>query len=276
MRLKMIITVIITCYNRKDKTQQCIRTLINHNPTIHFQFLVIDDGSTDGTSSALQQFENITVLRGNGDMFYTGGMHKGISFAKTHIQDVGDYVLFCNDDVEFFENTVERLVRYKPSIDAIVVGATCDSNGKLSYGGVLKTLQWRPKFEIVMSTKKEVQHCDTFNANCVLIPTSVFRVLPNMDTAYHHSLGDFDYGLVASQRGISIVASDFFVGCCNDNPPIGTWLDTTLSRWERLRRKEQTKGYPFRESFYFANKHYGILAAIYTSITPYVRILIKK
>jgi GT2 family glycosyltransferase len=118
--------------------------------------------------------------------------------------------------------------------------------------------------------------CDTFNANCVLIPFNVFQKLPNIDKKYTHSLGDFDYGLEAGRRGVPIVVSDFFVGKCNDNPSSGTWRDVTLSRRERLKKKESPKGLPRREWFYFVRKHFGFLSACISSMTPYVRILIGK
>lgn len=265
---------VFTCHNRKEKTLKCLESLINGNPDIRFSFIAVDDGSTDGTPDTLAKYTDIRIISGNGTCYYSGGMRLGIRHAKTCC-DQYDWVLLFNDDVVFFPHTIKKLEAFAADRHEIIVGATCDEHGRLSYGGILKTSDFKPSFKIVMSGEKRIA-CDTFNANCVLLPTEIFKTLPNIDKHYTHSMGDFDYGLEASKRRISIVASDFFVGKCIDNPLRGTWRDTDLPRKERLKRKESPKGLPYREWFYFIKKHYGILSACINSIIPYIKILIKK
>jgi GT2 family glycosyltransferase len=127
-----------------------------------------------------------------------------------------------------------------------------------------------------MADTKEGAPCDTFNANCVLIPWGIFRKLNNIDTVYTHSMGDFDYGYSASRSGVSIKVSDQFVGVCPDNPVSVTWRNTELSRKERLRRKESPKGLPGNEWFHYLKKNYNVLTAIVYSAIPYLRIVFKK
>ena len=45
-----------TCFNRKEKTVKAIKNLIKGNPNIKFTFIIVDDGSTDGTKEALGHF----------------------------------------------------------------------------------------------------------------------------------------------------------------------------------------------------------------------------
>lgn len=264
---------IFTCYNRKEKTEHCLNTLMNGNPGIDFSFIAVDDNSTDGTAEMLQEYSNVQLIRGNGSCFYSGGMRLGIETAKKCC-DTYDWVFLFNDDVEFVPHAIERLLDYASNEREILVGATSDGKGQLSYGGVLQASKYKPNFQIVMSGAERV-YCDTFNANCVLIPIAVFKKLPNIDKIYTHSLGDFDYGLEAHRIGIPILVSDFFVGTCCDNPLTGTWRDVTVSRWERLKKKESPKGLPWREWFHFVKKHYGFLSAYWSFVTPYIKILIK-
>ena len=265
---------IFTCYNRKEKTEQCLNTLMNGNPGINFSFIAVDDNSTDGTTAMLQQYSNVQLIRGNGSCFYSGGMRLGIETAKKCCYTY-DWVFLFNDDVEFVPYALERLLDYASDERKILVGATCDKKGELSYGGGWQISKYKPDFQIVMSGKEKV-YCDTFNANCVLIPSAVFEKMPNIYKAYTHSLGDFDYGLEAHRRNITILASDFFVGTCCENPLTGTWRDVTLSRRERWEKKESPKGLPWREWFHFVKKHYGLLSACWSSVTPYIKILIKR
>ena len=58
-----------TCFNRKVRTISAIEQMMNTNPTISFEFLLFDDSSTDGTPEALAQYDNVTVLHGDGNSF---------------------------------------------------------------------------------------------------------------------------------------------------------------------------------------------------------------
>lgn len=262
---------IFTCYNRKEKTQYCLESLIKGEPNVEFSFIAVDDKSTDGTPQMLSRYSNVQIVSTEGNCFYSGGMRYGIARAKDQCEEF-EWVLLLNDDVKFYPRSIEHLLNLSVGRKEILVGATCDEKGELSYGGVLRRSRSKPDFDIVMSDKEKI-YCDTFNANCVLIPADIFKQLPNIDAAYTHSLGDFDYGLEAHKRGIAIIVSDFFVGECKDNLKKGTWRDTSLTRRERIRRKEEPKGLPSGEWFYFVKKHFGFLSACYSSITPFVRIL---
>ncbi|OBR89892.1 putative glycosyl transferase [Clostridium ragsdalei P11] len=270
----MRILVLFTCFNRKDKTLTCVNTLITNN-NIDLDFIVVDDSSSDGTTEALEKYHNIEVITGTGNLFYSGGMRVAIEAAKRRNLADYDYVMFINDDVRFYDLAVSKLVDYLAGEQAILVGATCDDTGKLSYGGSIKTSKWRPRYKNVMSGTERV-YCDTFCANCVLIPKEIFRKLDNIDPVYHHAMGDFDYGCEARRNGVQIIASDFFVGVCNDNSRDNTWRDSNLSIRARIRKKESPKGLPIKEWFYYLKKNHSILTAIIYSISAYVKIFLKR
>lgn len=271
---KIRIVGIMTCFNRKIKTISSITKLIQGNPCIDFKFIVTDDKSTDGTKEALNQIPEVIVLAGNGSLFYSGGMRLAMQYALEYM-DSYDYCLLFNDDVEFNNKAIEKMLSIGSGRE-ILVGSTCDNNGKLSYGGVIKKSSYRPNFAIIDGKSPRARSCDTFNANCVLIPWNIFKDLGNMDSAYSHSLGDFDYGFKATRKGIPIWVCDFFVGKCCDNQVTGSWRDPLLSRRERLRKKESPKGLPRREWWHYLKKNYSIWTAIVYSITPYIRIIFKK
>ena len=273
----MKVLSIFTCYNRKQKTKKCIETIEECNPTCDFTFVVADDGSTDGTYEMLQDLQskaNIHIVRGKGDWFYSGGMHIGMEYALQNLPHDFDYFLMMNDDVIFFENSIQCMISQSISQgDAVVVGAMCNDCGELSYGAVKYTSGYKYR-------KMDIQEweipTDTFNANCVLIPYNAFEKVGAMDPFYRHSLGDFDYGLSLKKAGYDIFQSKEFAGMCNNNNSKGTWTDTSLSRTERFRRKESIKGAPTKQWFYFLKKNFGLPIAIKGSLTPYIRILIGK
>lgn len=271
------VLAIFTCYNRKKKTEKCLKSLIDNNVDINFHFVVCDDGSTDGTSEMLKDFKNIMVVNGNGKLFYTGGMRKAIEVAQTFDGDF-EYVLLMNDDVEFFDHAIEKLVVQHKNLEmpqkSLVVGSTSDYEGRMTYGGVVYPYRFRMRYK-KYGPKSGVE-CDTFHANCVLIPFNIFKSSGNMDEHYSHSLGDFDYGLKISRAGNKIVISDDYVGYCVIDAREGGWEDTSLSIRERIKKKESFKGVPTGEWFYYANKNFGLFRAVVSTVSPFVRIILKK
>lgn len=266
---------LMTCFNRKEKTIKALRNLTKGNPGIEFSFIVVDDASTDGTADALKELKNVTMISGSGSLFYSGGMRIAIAEAGKVIEKF-DYCLLFNDDVDFEDFAIEKLCQKDSSV--IWVGPTCDEMGQLTYGGVIKTSRIRPKTKIIKADQPEGRTCDTFNANCVLIPGDVFKKLDNIDEAYTHSMGDFDYGFVANKKGYVIKVSDNYVGVCPDNPvkTESNWRNTDLPRKRRFQLKESPKGLPFDEYFHYLKKNYNVFTAVVYSLIPYVRILIRR
>lgn len=342
------ILALATCYNRKEKTVSAVNRLVSGNPGISFDFIIADDNSTDGTAQALSGIPNVKVMFGDGNSYYTGGMRIAMAEALSQLGDASgkpasespapdnhasdssapdspalvayDYVMLFNDDVEFYEGSIEGLIGKaedtfgKGAADngmpqqsgteeaaperpeaTILVGPTCEADGvTFSYGGVKRKSNFKPKFrrikagegqgyEMIQSSAagngsdaKKFVEVDTFNANCVLIPTELFVKTGNMDKVYNHSLGDFDYGYMLRKKGGRIYVSDEYVGICPFNSNKGTWEDKSLKRSERFKKKESIKGVPFGEFFHYLLKNYNILTAIIYSFSPYVRILIGR
>ena len=274
----MLVQVIFACYNRAEKTKRCIQTLIAGNPSLSFRFVVVNDGSTDGTEEALAEldavYHNITVLSGNKNLYYSKAMRKGMEWLNRTAEQA-DYVLLVNDDVEFKNGVIERLIKEsKAKNNAVIAGATCDEEGGFTYGGVRYPAGTIDVNFVTPETPDTC--CDTFNGNCVLIPWEVYVKNEPMDGEYAHASGDFDYGFALSRNGAEIYSSSFYVGTCNRNSVNGTWYDRSLSRWERLRRKESPKGLPFRSWLHFLYKNFGLKQAVLHGFTPYIKILLGK
>ncbi|WP_418747609.1 glycosyltransferase family 2 protein [Frisingicoccus sp.] len=271
------VVVAMTCFNRADKTVNCIESLVNGNPAIDFSFVVVDDNSSDDTVDRLKMLSkgiNIHIIETQGNLYYSRGMKKALDYIlESNLKAEKDYLLLVNDDVDFYRNAIESLIQ-QSNEGIVVVGATCDSSGKQSYGAV-KYLK-----KGALSTRKvctgETIQADTFNANCVLIPIEAFICIGSFDEHYIHCLGDYDYGFKFSRSGYIIQSSKDYVGICDNNSIEGTWIDSSLGVVERLKLKETPKGLPTKIWWYYVNKHFGIVAAIEHSISPFIRIIFRK
>lgn len=273
----MRILAIFTCFNRKEKTENCIHTLVEGNPDLDFTIIAVDDNSTDGTKQVLNKMKtsyDIHLIEGNGKLYYSGGMRMGMEYALKTIDQGYDYMLMLNDDVSFIEHKIEMLVEQSMEQDnAIIVGAMMDDDGKLSYSAIEYTKGIKYKKIPIENWEK---NADTFNANCVLIPFQVFKKIGTIDKYYIHSLGDFDYGLMIKKNGYKIHTSKEYVGICNINSNLNTWSDKALKIKERIKKKEDIKGAPTKQWFYFLRKNFNLFIAIKGAITPYIRIILKR
>ena len=284
------VTVMLTCFNRIKYTVPCVKSLVEGNPNISFRFIITDDNSSDGTKEALEKLPySMIILSGDGQLFWNGGMSKALDYALQSAEKT-DYYMLVNDDVAFKAGAIEKLIERHMNClkvaketevenvkmaNPVIVGATADSEGKTSYGGVKLLSKHFAKFGLI-EPSKEYRECDTFNGNCVLMPREVFFKAGNVDSVYRHSMSDYDYGMHIRRLGFLIYNSESHVGTCNDNDVTGSWRDTSLSRKERLKKKESPKGLPKKDWYHFIRKNYGLIPAIYHSVTPYLRILLGK
>ena len=77
------IAVIMTVFNRKEKTKTCIDFLISEifETQCSMDFYITNDGCTDGTHDLLESYNkfpnvHIVELQGTGNLFWNKGMHE--------------------------------------------------------------------------------------------------------------------------------------------------------------------------------------------------------
>lgn len=256
-----LLCALLTVFNRKAQTLACLERLEAQarEAAARLRVILVDDGSSDGTAAAVRQrFPGATVVQGSGQLYWNGGMR--LAFEVAWREDP-DLYLFLNDDTLLLPGALERMLATHRALAAsgdhlgIVVGSTLDpSSGRHSYGG-WRTGPWHNpgRFQRV-EPGAEAQRCDTMNCNCALLPREVARRVGNLDPAFTHSMGDFDYGLRARRSGCSLWVAPGWVGECAENA--GEFLRKGGAR-ERWRRLLGPKGLPPREWLTFTSRHFG-------------------
>ena len=262
---KTSIAIIMTVFNRIEKTSKCIDSILAENVDDSFllSFYITNDGSTDKTQEVLTQYKtrfpnvSFNVLMGNGSLFWNKGMF--LAYGEALKNNV-DYYLWVNNDVIFRKGFLQAIIN-----DALEAKKThtlsiiCGSVSKIgsdewSYGGTKNLSNVNPYKRKVIIPNGHIQECDCVNGNCLLIPYETAICVGNIEERYEHGFGDFDYGYkLKSQGGKNFVASEY-VGYCDRNTDLGTWKDPSVPFIERIKKKNKPNGQPYKSHKLFLKK----------------------
>lgn len=264
---KRDIAILMACHNRKELTVRCINALEQAKPAgWDLHYYLVDDGSTDGTTSALRNLQvPITIKQGAGDWYWAKSMAQAEKMANPH----HDGVLWINDDIELYPTGLLALEREMlASPHAILVGQLeHPETKKPTYGGFLKISHHPMRYDKVFA-KDKLRPIDTFNGNFVYIPRAEHTKIGPIDGKFQHSYADCDYGLRAKRAGVQVFLMPEFVGTCPLNPPkeFKTKLDHFKFLWS-------PKGSPLRSQIRFFRRHAPWRWPLYI-FGPYIKVLI--
>src|SRR3712207_1700443 len=147
----MKIAVLLTTFNRKNKTVICLESLKRQKlpDDVKIELFVTDDASTDGSVDAIKEcFPNANIFNGGGSLFWAGGMRNSWREATKHFPD---YYLLLNDDTVLHDSAISVLLKGSNNASAVCIGSTKDpATGKRSYGGRCLTAKNRWKDDLIV------------------------------------------------------------------------------------------------------------------------------
>ena len=236
------IAVLLTCFNRKEKTISCLRTLFDvlekyqqtqqDKSKLSVAVFLTDDGSTDGTSDSVRdEFagKNINIIKGTGSLYWAGGMRLAWNAALEDSVN-WDYFLLLNDDTDLLSNLFEELFvtcEYgynKYGIRGVVSGIISAKNdpSKITYGGDITVNKLTAARKRVYPNGEPIM-VDFTNANILLIHASVVKKIGIFYKGFRHAHADFDYTNHARKAGIPVLLTGNVCGRCDDDH--GTYED---------------------------------------------------
>lgn len=212
----MTVHVLIPVFNRLPLTQRVLQCLHAQQLDEPLNIIVIDDGSTDGTAEFLGSQQDVTVLKGDGSLWWGGAIELGLQ----HVLQTGaskDWVLLVNNDTQFGNDFIQRLIETARAYAPAAVGSViCDEempDRLISIGVVLDTWRLKPRDKLEHFRPHDKTHdpysVDVLSGRGTLYPLEAFQKAGTMKPVLlPHYLADYELAVRVRKAGYRLLISE--------------------------------------------------------------------
>ncbi len=204
------IYVVLPVHNRINVTKNfisCLKRQIYKN----YHLVLVDDGSTDGTAEYVkQQIDNLTVLYGNGNLWWAGSLSKAYRYLSKIKADDEDIVLIGNDDTTFDLDYFDKVIndRDLKSGTLVVSPGHSISSDPTSLRAKIErgfAIDW-PSLRVYKL--EERQEPDAVTTRGLYMHYATYKSLgPLHPWLLPHYLSDLEYTIRAKRRGFKLIIS---------------------------------------------------------------------
>ena len=255
------LAILLTSHNRRAKTLSCLKSVHSQKSIteIHSEIYLVDDNSSDGTVEAVKsEYPAVNLIKGNGDLFWAGGMRLAWQEAINANKNF-DYYLLLNDDTLLLNDTLKNLLAdliFLKEKKCILIGSTKDEvTGEFSYGGRWLKNKYNLNSELIKPNGISPQLCHLGNANIMLVPKTVVDSIGILSDDYTHSFADYDYTLKAKKAGIPSYICSYHCGYCTDDNGVN-WKSADHSLRHRIQYLYSQKGLSYKEYLIYVRKFF--------------------
>lgn len=211
-----MIFAIIPVFNRLALTQRVLECLRTQTLSDDIHIVVVDDGSSDGTAEFLKTRSNVTVLHGDGSLWWGGAINVALRHVLLSALD-SDWVLFINNDTQFDEKFVQRLIETGTRNAPAAVGTViCDENATetvLSIGPELDTWRLKVHDKLKQPRSRETNHTlhevDALSGRGTLYPMAAIKVVGTMrPRLLPHYLADYEFAVRVRKAGYALIVTE--------------------------------------------------------------------
>ncbi|MBS1962188.1 MAG: glycosyltransferase family 2 protein [Bdellovibrionales bacterium] len=205
-----LIYVLVAVHGRREITRRFLEALKRQTVSA-FKVVVVDDGSTDGTGEMLaRDFPDVAVLRGNGDLWWTGAMRKGVDWVLERA-GAEDYVICANNDQIPKENAIATLLKESREYGGAIVGSLSrDFSDPTKLYDAAFSWNWKTNryARVPIGDQGRISAgVDVLTCRFTIVPVEVFRKINFEPSLFPHYLGDYDFFLTVKRSGYRLVLS---------------------------------------------------------------------
>ncbi len=200
---KFAVSIVIPVFNKVEYTRKCIEALaatVDAGDPV--EFVVVDNGSTDGTPAFLATLSgDVVLVRNTGNLGFAAACNQGARVAR------GESILFLNNDTVPQPGWLRALVTAAEEENAAICGARLlYPDGRVQHAGIAfdrrgvgyHIFNGLPKDDPAVSKRRPFQ---AVTAACMLVRRSLFEELGGFDEGYRNGFEDVDFCLRARQTG---------------------------------------------------------------------------
>ncbi len=237
----MTVFVLIPIFNRLHYTQRVIQHLRAQTCVRDIRIVVIDDGSSDGSKDFLAEQNDVTILEGNGSLWWGGAIDLGLRHVLP-AASADDYVLFLNNDTWFSPDYLDALIRVSRNAGGAAVGSVIHEEQRddplVSIGpriDINRVAVWDILAELPMHERKNpkpVYEVDALSGRGTLYPVGLFKAHGGMRPhLLPHYMADYEIAMRFARDAhtplrVSTTAIVY-------SPPVYGNEVSKLSWWER-------------------------------------------
>lgn len=160
----MLLTVITPTYNRAHLLERCYESLINQTDK-DIEWLVIDDGSTDGTKDIMKDLINKNQIKIRYFFKENGGKHTALNIGFKEAQGVLSLILDSDDilTLDAVESIRKKWEIYKDSKGlSSLVFLRKYSNGQIIGQSFPKNLKYSNHIDIAINNQIKGDKCEVY------------------------------------------------------------------------------------------------------------------
>lgn len=215
----MNLAVIIPSFNRRNEITKLVKELRNQKNLngVNIHIFVVIDGSTDGTAEALTDLDdNIHLVHGSGNWWYTKSINEGIKASKKIDPDL---FLLLNDDTHIKTDYLEILLNAYQNVNEPcllgTVSVSIEKPHRITFSGIRKS----PKFPfqpthyipfmalVKLSELKGVVPSLELPGRGMLIPKMIIEQVFGLDEKFPQYFSDIDFSRRVKKIGYPIYVS---------------------------------------------------------------------
>lgn len=210
------VSVIIPVYNNSNLTKQCIESIIQVNPQVSFEIIIVDNASTDDTNDVIKSFFtsklSIQYIRNETNLGFARACNAGASKAS------GEVLVFLNNDTISLPGWIDAGYKRLMSDESIgIVGAKLlYPDNTIQHAGIVfekRENHYLPLWpnhiyrneNLDFPEANRLKEYEAVTGACLFICKQLFESVNGFDDGYGMYFEDIDLCFKVSERNKKII-----------------------------------------------------------------------
>lgn len=198
------VDLVIISYNTLSYLRDCIQSIRNYT-RCPYRLIVVDNGSTDGSTEFLHREQNITVIENKENHGYARACNQGIMIGDS------EFLVILNTDVKVSSGWLTEMIKtaHRDPMIGVVGPKMVNAQNQIVGAGVTKLDQycsgrgWLDPDGIGVYDRQE--DCFSVGGACYMIRRSVLEQVGAFDGGYFFYFEESDLSLRIIEKGYRVV-----------------------------------------------------------------------